>query len=106
MGDNTGTKPLVLENDKLYLQRYWSYECQLAKKLVTIICTEHQTGSLSDIIERYFPVSNETNWQKEAAKSAVKDSFCIVTGGPGTGKTTTVVKILALLQELSTRQLN
>lgn len=106
MVDELGTRPLVLENSFVYLQRYWNYECQLAKKINTLTSTEPFKECLDTLIDQYFPASNEVDWQKQAAIAAAKSPFIIVTGGPGTGKTTTVVKILALLQELSTQSLN
>jgi len=101
MADGTGTLPLVLEGNQLYLQRYWSYECQLAKKLVSLMGADSLLSSSLEVFDRYFPVNDSIDWQKEAAIAAIKYPFTIVTGGPGTGKTTTVVKILALLQEFS-----
>ena len=63
--------------------------------------------TLTALFDKYFGISTgETDWQREAAKMAVKQSFSIITGGPGTGKTTTVVKILALLQELAEQPLH
>src|SRR5580704_18065389 len=50
-------------------------------------------------LERLFPNTKETNWQKVAAFTAVMSNFCVITGGPGTGKTRTVAAILALLLE-------
>src|SRR6185436_15713945 len=47
---------------------------------------------------RYFPNARDVE-QKTAAAMAVMRRFCVISGGPGTGKTTTVVKILALLAE-------
>ena len=106
MADNSGKFPVVLESNKLYLQRYWSYECQLANKIAALTATEHSIEDVDKIIDQYFPVKDEVDWQKEAAIRAVNDTFTIITGGPGTGKTTTVVKILVLLQELSVQSLN
>ncbi|MCK5662857.1 MAG: exodeoxyribonuclease V subunit alpha [Thiotrichaceae bacterium] len=106
MADDSGTRPLVLENSFVYLQRYWNYECQLAKKIKSLTSTEPFKECLDTLIDQYFPASNEVDWQKQAAIAAAKSPFIIVTGGPGTGKTTTVVKILALLQELSKQSLN
>ena len=106
MADDLGKSPVVLENNKLYLQRYWSYECQLANKIVALTSNKRSIESVDKVIAQYFPASDGVNWQKEAAIRAVNDPFTIITGGPGTGKTTTVVKILALLQELSGEPLN
>lgn len=94
--------PLVIEQNRLYLQRYWFYEDRLAKQIKQLSHIFNPVESLDSTLDRYFGVQNtETNWQREAAKVAVQQAFCIITGGPGTGKTTTVCKILALLQELS-----
>ena len=106
LADDSGTLPLVLEKNKLYLQRYWNYECKIADSLANLICIETVPENFTELIDQYFPVSNEIDWQKQASIAAVKSPFTIVTGGPGTGKTTTVVKILALLQESSTQPLN
>ncbi|NOQ17350.1 MAG: exodeoxyribonuclease V subunit alpha [Methyloprofundus sp.] len=104
--DGTGTLPLVLENKNLYLQRYWSYECQLAKNITDLIINAYSGSTDIKVIEQYFTSSTAIDWQKEAAKAALVNSFSIITGGPGTGKTTTVIKILALLQELAVQPLN
>ena len=50
-------------------------------------------------LARLFPDEGEINWQKVAAFTAVMNNFCVITGGPGTGKTRTVAAILALLVE-------
>ena len=107
MANEAGTLPLVLEKKQLYLQRYWNYECQIAKKIIALCSIEPVKSDYPELLEQYFPVSDdEIDWQRQAAIAVVGSPFTIVTGGPGTGKTTTVVKILALLQELSTTSLN
>lgn len=94
--------PLVLEQSRLYLQRYWHYENRLAIQIKGLLAHSLPHNSLDTILDRYFiNLINETDWQREAAKKAVTQAFSIITGGPGTGKTTTVVKILALLQEIA-----
>ena len=100
------TSPLVLVNKQLYLQRYWGYEAQLAEKLKEI--SKGGAGVIVEnaIINRYFPITEEVDWQREAAKATLDSYLTIITGGPGTGKTTTIVKILALLQELSETPFN
>jgi exodeoxyribonuclease V alpha subunit len=104
--------PLVVEQDRLYLHRYWFYENRLAMQIKAMIhfdgTREKKFASYpTALFDKYFGISEgETDWQREAAEMAVKQSFCIITGGPGTGKTTAVVKILALLQELAVQPLH
>lgn len=104
--------PLVVEQDRLYLYRYWFYENRLAMQIKTMtgLSETHDrkiAACPSALLDRYFGVGadNTIDWQREAAGMAIKQPFCIITGGPGTGKTTTVVKILALLQELAEQPL-
>ncbi len=93
--------PLKLEQNRLYLQRYWFYETRLAEQIKSLLSV-HSHNDYGSLINRYFiELIDETDWQREAAIKAISQSFTIITGGPGTGKTTTVVKILALLQELA-----
>lgn len=95
------TRPLVLdEGDRLYLHRYWDYERTLALELARR--AEPAEGvdedRLRDDLDRLFPRREPgTDWQKVAAAVAVLRRLCVISGGPGTGKTTTVVRILALL---------
>jgi exodeoxyribonuclease V alpha subunit len=107
LADDEGGRPLVVEQNRLYLQRYWQYEQRLAGQLKAMMA--HATPAperLDSLLARYFPpLSDAIDWQREAAKVAVKQPFSIITGGPGTGKTTTVVKILAVLQELAAQPL-
>ncbi|MGR9046614.1 MAG: exodeoxyribonuclease V subunit alpha [Gammaproteobacteria bacterium] len=103
----SGSRPLVLEQDRLYLQRYWAYEQRLARQIRQMTRVSFPVRHVSDALDRYFTESADaTDWQREAARLAVGQAFSIITGGPGTGKTTTVVKILALLQELSEQPLH
>jgi exodeoxyribonuclease V alpha subunit len=96
-GDYT---PLILDKHRLYLYRYWDYEKQLAAQILAR-CYQQRSDIKHNILEaglsRLFPVP--TDPQKFAAKTAVLRNFCIISGGPGTGKTSTVFKIIALLLE-------
>ena len=97
-------QPLILDaKGRLYLYRYWAYEKQLADDLKRRASLEPEgvdEGRLREDLERLFPRADEsvgTNWRKVAAATAVLKGLCVISGGPGTGKTTTVVRILALL---------
>ena len=95
--------PLVLDQDRLYLHRYWEYEQQV----ITFLTKQSEdvydgadSSLLKGSVERYFDqISDTVDWQAIAAFAAVARRFCVVTGGPGTGKTTTVAKILAMILE-------
>ncbi|CAL1241572.1 exodeoxyribonuclease V subunit alpha [Candidatus Methylocalor cossyra] len=95
--------PLILDRGpRLYLARYWNYEHNLAERLLAFAATPCEgvnRGRLRADLERLFPAQREIpDQQKLAAAVAVLRRFCIITGGPGTGKTSTVVRILAALQ--------
>lgn len=103
LADSQGDLPLVIEQNRLYLQRYWQYEQRLAEQLQLMMhgAPLPNLANLDGLLDQYFPKSSDVkDWQREAAKVAVTQPFSIITGGPGTGKTTTVVKILAVLQGL------
>jgi exodeoxyribonuclease V alpha subunit len=92
-------RPLVLDDEgRLYLYRYWQYESQLARDLLERACDADDVDAalLRDGLERLFPDPRDFE-QRCAAAMAVLRRLCVISGGPGTGKTYTVVKILALL---------
>ncbi len=95
-------RPLILDDDgTLYLHRYWNYERKLATQIkARLTSAAYDPARLRDGLKRLFGgASEEINWQKVAAAMAVTRNFSIICGGPGTGKTTTVLKVLALLAE-------
>lgn len=97
--------PLVLDRaNRLYLHRYWRYEQQLAAGLLhrgAEAPAPIDEALLKDGVRRLFPPQADggTDWQQIAALAAVSRRFAVISGGPGTGKTSTVVKVLALLIE-------
>lgn len=102
-----GNTPLVMMGARLYLRRYWRYERsvfeRIEQRLQPIELSTQKQAQVRDLLEHLFgndplPVNQSVRWQKVACGLAASRRFCIITGGPGTGKTTTVVKLLALLQ--------
>lgn len=101
-GDASRQRPLVLSGKRLYLRRYWAYERRIDNALrQRLAVTEATPENLSQRLDGLFGVaraSGPIDWQKLACALATRGAFSIITGGPGTGKTTTVVRLLALLQ--------
>ena len=100
--------PLVLDaKGRLYLHRYWDYETRLATAIRQRAASSGglavDESKAAELLRRLFPdqLPGETNWQKVAAFTALSRRFCVISGGPGTGKTRTVVMLLALLLELA-----
>ena len=101
-----GNSPLVWDgvHQRLYLRRYWRYQQTVDNKIESR--AKYREDALpSQIISRLntlFENNKETpDWQKIACALALRSRFCIITGGPGTGKTTTLTKLLALAIERS-----
>lgn len=93
-----GQTPLIVHNHRLYLHRYFHYETRLAEQIRRLAAIRLGSVLTEVQIDAYFDAPGPgPDWQKEAAKVALGRALTIICGGPGTGKTTTVVKILALL---------
>ena len=105
-----GARPLILDGDnRLYLHRYFDYESRLAR------CLVQRRGRVSPapggllppnvvaLLNALFPqpadAPAQADWQKIAVLTALLSKLTIVSGGPGTGKTTALVKLLACLLE-------
>ena len=95
--------PLVLLGERLYLSRYFYHEKALAQSLRERIEAPPHAVDLARMratIDRIFaPLHPESEKQRLAVALALLARLCIVTGGPGTGKTTTIVRMLACLVE-------
>ncbi|MEN9417183.1 MAG: hypothetical protein RI988_803 [Pseudomonadota bacterium] len=104
------THPLVLDDDdRLYLARYHAYEQRLAQRLLQasrlpVVHDEHALQRLRARLFEWFPpgtqqapATSTPDWQMLAAALACRSRLTVISGGPGTGKTTTVVALLDCL---------
>ncbi|MDX9873562.1 MAG: exodeoxyribonuclease V subunit alpha [Spongiibacteraceae bacterium] len=98
-----GNTPLVLADDRLYLRRYWRYQVQVAAAIRARLEPVATPADLSQRLDELFgdERGSEPDWQRIAAALASRSNFTVISGGPGTGKTTTVVRVLALLQGIA-----
>ena len=112
-------QPLVLsgtfEKPLLYLRRYWGYECAVAQQVLertasALTPLDAKADALRPWLERLFASEEEVpvpamaelpggapDWQKIACAMALRGRLSVITGGPGTGKTYTAARLLALL---------
>ncbi|ASP49039.1 exodeoxyribonuclease V subunit alpha [Cognaticolwellia beringensis] len=116
-------QPIVFSHNRLYLRRYYQFEQELKQvvrerrvvstKLVESLSNSNETfedvGNIRSIITTLFPglaslsdkqsdtQNSEIDWQAVAVANAINKDFAIIAGGPGTGKTYTVTKLLAAL---------
>ena len=103
-------QPLVFENNRLYMRRYYQFESALAHSIRARL-TSHtviSVGKIKAIVEQLFPSHEsqqnqlpEVDWQKIAVANAINKNFTVIAGGPGTGKTYTVTKLLAAILMLN-----
>ena len=92
--------PLALEHGMLYLRRYREFERRLAAGLRRIAAAAPASGdiaALAPLFDVLFPHARDGDRQARAAAVALLRSLLLVTGGPGTGKTTTITRVLLLL---------
>ena len=105
------SQPLVLEcgpglkTPRLYLARYYFYQAQVADSIQQRLSHPARQSDPTDVSQTLadlFPASSdgEINWQLVAAATACLQPVCVITGGPGTGKTTTVTRLLTALLSL------
>ena len=108
----TSLTPLVLRGDKLYLRRYWGYERRVAAQVLQRGAAFEAVDSVAARawLDLLFPAPAQADaaaaeppidWQKVACGVALRGRLSVITGGPGTGKTYTVARLLALLLAVS-----
>ncbi|MGM0907178.1 MAG: exodeoxyribonuclease V subunit alpha [Pseudomonadota bacterium] len=103
--DGQGNQPLVLNDGKLYLRRYWQYEAFIESDLQArmgdrpVINDDLLKSTLAKLFaQAENEKTDDINWQRVACANTVRNRFSVITGGPGTGKTYTVVRLLTALQ--------
>lgn len=111
VGNEDAQQALVLEDDRLYLRRYWRDETYVAQQLRQRASQKREVDIplARQWLDKLFDVSNAAHadadsspdWQKIACAIALRSTLTIITGGPGTGKTYTVARLLALLFALT-----
>jgi exodeoxyribonuclease V alpha subunit len=99
--DDAHRRPLRLDGTRLYLERYWREEGALAGALEAFAQMPLRQVELSDLragINRLFPEPDDA-LQRAAAACVALRGLSVIAGGPGTGKTTTVARAIALIFE-------
>jgi exodeoxyribonuclease V alpha subunit len=102
VSDGNSATPLVLQQHRLYLQRMWQSEGEVAAFISSDRVSQPvEEAQLRAILDQLFgEAADEPDWQKIAAAVAATRRIAVISGGPGTGKTTTVAKLLAALVQL------
>jgi exodeoxyribonuclease V alpha subunit len=112
--EQENNQPFVCANQALYMRRYFNYQQQIAAYLQHSTTRSQQLRKTIDparlklLLDELFPAHSgragtaeiAPDWQRLSCALAATSSFSVITGGPGTGKTTTVVKLLLVLQQL------
>jgi exodeoxyribonuclease V alpha subunit len=102
VGDGTGVSPLVLDaEDRVYLRRHWDDEQRLSRLLRKRARTPSAPAAppaLANLVRRLFGPHDPgaPDWQRIAAQISAVSTLAVVSGGPGTGKTSTAVRLVAV----------
>lgn len=100
VSDGSSPAPLVLSGERLYLNRMWRSEGHVASFIATPPASEEADPTrMRQVLDALFGEA-EQDWQKIAAAVALTRKTAVISGGPGTGKTTTVARLLAAMIRL------
>ncbi len=99
IGNGTELTPLVMEEDRIYLHKFWKYEQELAEWLIS---KSKETYPLTKEVKNhvgnlFLNDEDSLDWQKIAVYLSLIKDLVIISGGPGTGKTFTIQKIIDAL---------
>ncbi len=97
-------KPLILDSERLYLQRYWRYEQRLAEAILARAnAVRDGCFTPEDLATAVASLGSAAADQLLAVETALTRRLCIITGGPGTGKTRTAATVLAVAHRQALR---
>jgi exodeoxyribonuclease V alpha subunit len=106
IGRGDDDRPLVLDpDDRLYLRRYWQYESRVATRLLALAGdsrTDVPAAEIDAALAAHLPPDTDVA-QRAAIELALRRRLAVILGGPGTGKTWTLVRLIAALNELARR---
>ena len=94
----------VYENGRLYSRRYYEFEQEVARDIVKRAALTPLTEDANDKVKQLWPAifptetTAQQDWQQIAVAKSLMQGFCVINGGPGTGKTYTVLRLLLALQ--------
>ncbi len=110
IGEASSALPIIVESNRSWLRRYWRHEREVETALLQRAQPAPVTSNAAEIaraLDVFLPASDaaQTDWQRVAAAMALRAPLSVICGGPGTGKTHTALRLLALHLRLSDKPL-
>ena len=104
VGNGSGPQPFVLEKSRLYLRRFWNFEKQVAQRLQVLshMTTGRNPDDFQKAIDEIHPLDPD---QRAAIRKAIGQRLTLISGGPGTGKTTVAAHVLRIVGEAGPHRL-